>query len=98
MYLGDAFRALAPGVTKGAKKKKRKKERGRDTDREVKEGKEKERRKIRGKKAKDTKVNQHDGRGTIQAQAGAPGKKTSGVLNRWELGGNILQLCSRMPK
>ena len=33
------------------------------------------------RKRKDRKVNQHNKRGAIIAQTGAPGKKTSGVPN-----------------
>ena len=55
-----------------------KKERERKRGKRKKEGKKGEREKI-----KDRKANQHNERGAIQVQTGAPGKRTSGAPN-WE--------------
>ena len=74
-----------PGSLKGHHKKKKGKVK-KERERKKNKGKERENEKKGTRKRKDRKANQHDKRGAIQAQAGAPGKKTP------------LQLCCRVPK
>ena len=89
---GGLWGPRAPGVTKGAPKRKKKergkKERGEKRGKRGKEGNKKEKREERGskkeKKIKERKVKSILTRGApmqFQVQAGAPGKKTSGAPN-----------------
>ena len=92
-YPGGLWGPRAPGVTKGAPKKKKRKGKGKGKEeREKKKEEKKEKKKGGNKKRKDRKVNQYNERGAIQGWIKSGRKRRPPIFS--EIG--RLTLCGRL--